>query len=233
MKLFGGRKTGLGDRQRRLVWQAVSLLLAYPDRTAAGLVYDERLALVARAVDELPPVAADPLGRAVADLSGIGAYEASKRYVDTFDLRRRRALLLTYWTDGDTRNRGHAMLQFVAAYREAGVEPPDGEVPDHLAVVLEFGATVDTKAGLALLARYRAPLELLRRALADYESPYAGAVEAVLATVPEADDAETEREVRRIAGEGPPQESVGLDPYSVTVPVESLTASLHATGGAG
>src|SRR5699024_5257793 len=115
--------------------------------------------------------------------------------------------------------------------REAGVEPPDDEVPDHLAVVLEFGATVDTAAGLALLTRFRAPIELLRQALEDYESPYAGALEAVLATVPEQDAGATFREAQRIAGEGPPQESVGLDPYSVTVPVESLTASLHATGG--
>src|SRR5699024_6375806 len=121
MKLLGRKKAGIADKHRRLVWQSVSLLLAYPEETAGGLQYADRLDMVAGVLDELPPAVGEPLERAVDGLAGVDAYEAAKRYVDTFDLRRRRALLLTYWTDGDTRNRGNAMLQFIAAYRESGV----------------------------------------------------------------------------------------------------------------
>ncbi len=234
MRLFR-KSAGLADRHRRVVWQAVSLLLEYPDDAAAGEAdgpgYARRLELVAGVLGDLPPVVADPLRRTLDGLRGVPVHEAAQRYVETFDLRRRRALFLTYWTDGDTRNRGNAMLAFADAYREAGVEPPDGELPDHLAVVLEFGATVDPEAGLALLTRYRAPLELLRAALEDAGSPFAGALEAVLATVPEPDPEQTQREAQRIAQQGPPSESVGLEPYSVTVPVDALAASLRTVGG--
>ncbi|NLE79360.1 MAG: nitrate reductase molybdenum cofactor assembly chaperone [Rhodococcus sp.] len=224
-KLFG-RTPRVTDRHRRLVWQAVSLLLAYPDEDRAA-----RLALVARVLDELPPNLASPLADAVAGLEASSTQQAAEDYVQTFDLRRRRSLFLTYWTDGDTRNRGNSMLLFANTYRDCGVEPPSDELPDHLAVVLEFGATVDVAGGLALLEKHRVPLELLRCALEEMPSPYAGAVAAVLATVPEPDPAATRLEAQRLAEQGPPAESVGLSPYAVTIPVQDLTAPLRGHAG--
>lgn len=220
-----GRTPRVTDRHRRLVWQAASLLLAYPDGERAA-----RLALVSRVLVELPPHLAAPLAEAVAGLEALSTPDAAEDYVDTFDLRRKRSLLLTYWTDGDTRNRGNSMLLFANTYRDHGVEPPADEMPDHLAVVLEFGATVDVAGGLALLARHRAPLSLLQLALAQMPSPYAGAVAAVLATVPEPDPDATRLEALRLAEQGPPAESVGLGPYSVTIPVQDLTAPLRGPG---
>ena len=98
---------------------------------------------------------------------------AATRYVDTFDLRKRTTLYLTYWTAGDTRNRGREMLRFVEAYRAAGVSPPEDESPDHLAVVLEFAATVDARAGAALLAEHAVAIRMLTESLTDTGSPYA------------------------------------------------------------
>ena len=92
--------------------------------------------------------------------------QAEIDYVETFDLRRRSTMYLTYWTAGDTRNRGSQMLAFAAAYRDAGVEPPCGEAPDYLPVVLEFAATVDPVAGRRLLVEHRVPIDVLREALA-------------------------------------------------------------------
>ena len=59
--------------------------------------------------------------------------------MDTFDLRRR-CLYLTYYSFGDTRKRGMALLQFTAAYRVAGFELAADELPDHLAMLCEFTA---------------------------------------------------------------------------------------------
>ena len=61
---------------------------------------------------------------------------------------------------------------------------PTGELPDYLPMVLEFAARVDAEAGRAILQDYRASLELLRIALQEKQSPYAGAVVAVCATLP-------------------------------------------------
>ncbi len=138
-------------------------------------------------------------------------------YVATFDMRRRATMYLTYWTAGDTRNRGREMLMFASAYRDAGVEPPRAEAPDHLTVVLEFAATVNPEVGHRLLTEHRVPIDVLRGALADAKSPYEYAVAAVCETLPVATDQEVRR-AERLARTGPPAEAVGLQPFTLTVP---------------
>ena len=198
--------------QDRLVWQAASLLLAYPD---------ERLADRLRTVDELRACvtgpAADLLARTAAALRMSDPMTRATDYVETFDLRRRSTLYLTYWTSGDTRNRGREMLAFAQVYRDAGVRPPDDEAPDYLPVVLEFAATVDPVAGRRLLVEYRVSIDVVRAALTDCRSPYADTVAAVCETLPSATDQEVLR-AQRLAQAGPPAEAVGLQPFTLTVP---------------
>ncbi|MFD6399962.1 nitrate reductase molybdenum cofactor assembly chaperone [Nocardia sp. NPDC060249] len=198
--------------EQRLVWQAASLLLAYPDSELRT-----RLELVTRLCAHLPRAQAEPLLRVVADLGELPEVVAAQQFTQTFDLRRRATLLLTYWTDGDTRNRGMAMLAFTEAYRGAGVRPPTGEVADHLPVVLEFAATVDPVAGAALLTAYRRAIHAIGLALSDEGSRYAPVLAAVVATLPPA----TEQDLgwaRRLVEVGPAAESVGLAPFTLTVP---------------
>lgn len=201
------RRAAEPGADRRVVWQAASLLLAYPDDEFAG-----RLELVSSAVADLPGREGELLRDCMARLTALDPVAAAVAYVDTFDWRRRRTLFLSYYTAGDTRNRGVALLEFARAYRAAGATPPAGELPDHLAVVLEFAATIDSDAGFALLAAHRTPIDLLIDGLRKMDSPYALAIEAVAATLP----APTENDLltaRRLAMQGPPAEAVGLDPY--------------------
>lgn len=198
--------------QDRLVWQAASLLLAYPDDGFSG-----RLDTVEELIAHVRGPAAQLLGRTVAALRAREPMAAAMDYVATFDMRRRATMYLTYWTAGDTRNRGREMLAFASAYREAGVDPPRSEAPDHLPVVLEFAATVDPEAGRRLLTGHRIPIDVLHDALAQADSPYAHTVAAVCATLPVATDAEVRR-AERLAKAGPPAEAVGLQPFTLTVP---------------
>ena len=104
----------------------------------------ERLDLVEAAIADLRPgSAASRCWRRVEHLRALPVIEASAQYAEVFDWKRRRTLFLTYYTAGDTRNRGMALLAFSDMYRAAGVIPPARELPDHLAVLLEFAATVD------------------------------------------------------------------------------------------
>ena len=200
------------DLQDRLVWQAASLLLAYPDERLAGRL---------RTVDELRACvtgpAADLLARTASALRMSDPMTRATDYVETFDLRRRSTLYLTYWTSGDTRNRGREMLAFAEVYRDAGVRPPDDEAPDYLPVVLEFAATVDPVAGRRLLVEYRVSIDVVRAALTDCRSPYADTVAAVCETLPSATDQQVLR-AQRLAQAGPPAEAVGLQPFMLTVP---------------
>jgi nitrate reductase molybdenum cofactor assembly chaperone NarJ/NarW len=210
MKVLG--RTRNHTLQDRLVWQSASLLLAYPDSRHA-----ERLDTVECLAGHLTGPAATLLTRTVAALRYRDWLRAAADYVDTFDLHRRATMYLTYWTAGDTRNRGRQMHAFAAAYRDAGVEPPKDEAPDYLPVVLEFAATVDPDSGRRLLVAHRVPIDVLRKALVDMRSPYADVVSAVCETLPPATDIEIER-ARHLAEAGPPTEAVGLQPFTLTVP---------------
>ncbi|WP_446474088.1 nitrate reductase molybdenum cofactor assembly chaperone [Actinomadura opuntiae] len=145
--------------------------------------------------------------------------EVAQHYVETFDLRRRCALYLSYYRYGDTRKRGMAMLSFKAAYRAAGFEPSEDELPDYLPLVLDFAAL--GPRGEKLLRGHRADLELLRRALTDAGTPYADVVAAVCARLPKLGRRDLAL-VRRAWEQGPPEEEVGLEPFA---PPEYLDGS--------
>ncbi len=135
-----------------------------------------------------------------------------QEYVATFDLRRRCCPYLTYYSCGDTRKRGMALLRFTAAYRAAGFELAGGELPDHLAVLCEFTAA-EPEAGRDLFRRHRAGLELLRTALEQATSPWLHVVDAIRAVLP----GPAPRDLRRaldLARSGPPAEEVGLEPFA-------------------
>ena len=192
-------------RRTAVAHQAASLLLGYPDQELV-----EQLPMITDAIATLPDKAARPFRSFLDHLAATTPAAAQQDYVATFDLRPRCCLYLTWWTHGDTRERGKALVGFKNIYRAAGLTPPDDELPDHLCVVLEFAAT--ERAGRTLLAQHRAALELLKDALHRYRSPYAQLVEAVIATLPPAGP-DVLTAARRIAADGPPHERVGLEPY--------------------
>ena len=138
--------------------------------------------------------------------------QVAQHYVATFDLRRRCALYLTYYRFGDTRRRGMAMLEFKAAYRAAGFEPSDAELPDYLPMVLDFAAL--TPRGAALLRRHRADLELLRHALHEAGTPYADVADAISAQLPRLGRRDLVLVRKALRSDGPPREEVGLEPFA-------------------
>ncbi len=200
------RSGGLLDHEVQATWQVASLLLDYPDET-------QRLDVVATVVPTLPAVVAEPLGRFLEHRRTTPLGELQADYVETFDTRRRCALYLTYFLHGDTRKRGMALLRFKQTYRASGLDLDEGrELPDHLCVLLEFGATADLPTARHLLLDHRAGLEVLRLSLEGLDSPYAHVVAAVCATLPPIDGEGLEA-VRRLAEQGPADEEVGMTPY--------------------
>ena len=196
--------------EQAVVLQAASLLLTYPDertratypavRDAAGAVRDR--------------AARDALLRAVEGLTAMertGELDLQQHYVQTMDQRRRCCLYLSWWTEGETRRRGLALARLKEIYRSRGHELVSTELPDFLPVVLEFAAS-HPDVGLAVLQEHRAGLEMLRLALVDEGTPYAGAVEAVCSLLP-GPSPQDEAAARALASNGPPREAVGLEGY--------------------
>lgn len=194
------------NRQTRVLYQAASWCLRYPDVDVL-----DALPVVATALAEVG--GADGAGRLRAFLDYAAEttpMDLAAHYVTVFDLRNRRSLNLTWWSDGDTRRRGMALVAFHEAYRRAGWEFGGEDLPDHLPVVLEFAALDDpaaAEAGQRLLAEHRGGIEALHRALVTADTPYARVLDALLKTLPPKLPGE------RREPERPLLELVGLDAY--------------------
>jgi nitrate reductase delta subunit len=194
-----------------------SSLLLYPDEDFMGR--RKELESIAKKLDTS---FGRPLLEFLEETWTMTLAELQRHYVEIFDMRRRCSLFLTSWTHGDTRNRGMALLYFKELYKDAGVTMSEEELPDHLAVVLEFAALVDPVEGNLLLGEHRAPIELIRDALHSANSLYAHVLDSVVATLPPM-TAEIEERARALALSGPPQEFVGLS-GAVSVALEPFSA---------
>jgi nitrate reductase molybdenum cofactor assembly chaperone NarJ/NarW len=195
---------------RAVAARAASLLLRYPDDTTQAA-----LPIVRSALPALPTAVAEPLRVVAAHRAAADPARLAAEYVELFDFRRRCCLHLTYYTCGDTRKRGEALVGFAVVYKAAGLEVVDGELPDYLPAVLDLAAdTAADDGGWRLLRDHRVGLDLLTEALAAEKSVYRYAVDAVRAMLPPAGPAELAA-AARLARTGPPVENVGLEPFGL------------------
>jgi nitrate reductase delta subunit len=203
---------GLRNRRRAsaaTTYKLCSLLLQYPDEELLAARDELR-----RAATELPrSPATDSLEPFLAWWTQTDPLTAAQHYVETFDLHKRSGLYLTFYADGDQRERGSALLRLKRLYRAAGLPLEGTELPDYLPVMLEFAAAAPGGRGELVLREQRAALELVRISLRERESPYAHLLDAVCLTLGDASPADRARAGQLIAS-GPPQELVGLEPFA-------------------
>ncbi len=197
------RRTEFLDRAA--VFAVASRLLQYPDEELTGCL-DELETLARR----LPAESRQPLCRLIGHYKAISLIRLQAEYVETFDMRGRNCLYLTYLRSGDTRARGMALWQFGELYRARGFSLAGGELPDYLPAMLELAAQAEVgdEGPLEALAAHRAEIAVLRGSLEAAESPYAGVVRAVELALPKPDRDVLET-ARRLAGAEPPRELVG------------------------
>src|SRR5690625_2121777 len=200
--------------QTQTILQAASLLLAYPDEELIG-----RLDVIEAAVAQT--AAGALFAPTIAHLRAGDLSELQSFHVQEFDLSRRHAMHLSYWTDGDTRKRGEVLAAFKQIYRDSGLLVDlNGELPDHLPMVLEFTACDDNKCGFELLNKYRDGIELRCMGLSRDEVPHEGVI-VVFCNCLVVTMAFSRVEVQRIYGTiftvAPPIEQVGLETYQIQI----------------
>jgi nitrate reductase molybdenum cofactor assembly chaperone NarJ/NarW len=202
----------LGARRRvtaARIYKLSSLLLQYPGEELCAAQID-----IVAATAELPKVPGrDPLERFCAWWTRTAPLAVAQHYVQTLDLDKRSGLYLTFYGEGDKRERGSALLRLKRLYRAAGLPLAGTELPDYLPVMLEFAAAAPSGYGEVVLREHHAALELLRLSLRERESPYAHLIDAVCLTLGAPSAADRAR-VYKLAASGPPQELVGLEPFA-------------------
>ena len=130
------------SRADQVRFLAASWCLSYPDEQLIV-----RVPLMRAALGEFPGALA-PFAAVLDSLDSKDLMTLQSHYVQEFDLGKRHALHLSYWTDGDTRRRGEVLGAFKKVYRGSDtLVDTRGELPDFLPMVLEYAATVDVAAG--------------------------------------------------------------------------------------
>lgn len=204
--------SAISGEQRRIAHMAASILLDYPEQSRR-----DQFEQVAVAVASLPAAIADDFGAFLSAAMSMSQGALEAHFTAIFDQKRKCCPYLSYYTTGDTRKRGMALVSFVEAYRAAGWEVEDGELADYLPMVLEFSARSDSPIAGELLASHRDGIEVLRAALETFGSPYTHVVAAVCRSLPEIDD-DTRDRYLRLVNEGPPTEMVGLTFFGALAP---------------
>ena len=195
-----------------MIFKLLSILLRYPDDEVL-----EHRGEIAEAARELPD---SPAKNAVLAFLAYWENEPASRlqaaYTEAFDFKRRGCLYLSYYRYGDQRARGQVLADMKEVYARAGYPLDTTELPDYLPLVLEFTSETPEE-GLPMLAGYRAALEVIRRSLYHDKSAYARLVDALVFFLPGLTE-ETVAEMQKLIVQGPPQESVGLEPYAADAP---------------
>ena len=158
--------------------RVLAALLRYPDAALRGAADELQQALHDEAA--LPAARIQELCALLQHLQRSDAFAVEADFVDLFDRGRGTALHLFEHVHGDSRERGPAMIDLQQTYERAGLFLAPGELPDHLAVVLEFASTQPAREARAFLGETAHIVRAIFSALQRRASPYASVLAAVL-----------------------------------------------------
>jgi len=161
-----------------LTLRVLAHLLSYPDAALREHLGEMRDALRAERALTFGRLA--ELDVLLDRLGSPRTLDTEATYVELFDRGRGTALHLFEHVHGDSRDRGPAMIDLIKTYEEAGLYLGDGELPDHLTVVLEYASTQPQAQATAFLREISHILQVIFSALLKRGSPYASVVAAVL-----------------------------------------------------
>ncbi len=165
-------------RPMPLTLRALAHLLSYPDAELRSHLAELGDALHGERA--LSPARLGELDALLQRLAQRDALETEAEFVELFDRGRGTALHLFEHVHGDSRDRGPAMVDLVRTYEAAGLFLGEGELPDHLTVVLEYASTQPPSAAREFLREISHILQLIFSALLKRQSPYASIIAAVL-----------------------------------------------------
>jgi nitrate reductase delta subunit len=161
-----------------LTLRVLARLLSYPDAALRAHLDDMRQALRQEAA--LQPARAAEVEALIHSIAAQSAIDAEADYVQLFDSGRRTSLHLFEHVHGDSRDRGPAMIDLAQTFEAAGLYLAEGEMPDHLPVVLEYASTQPPREARAFLAEMAHIFNVIFSALDKRQSRYASVLGALI-----------------------------------------------------
>lgn len=158
--------------------RALSRLIGYPDPTLRAHL--DEIGARLHAEGALGAARLAELDALIAQLQRHDPLDAEADYVQLFDSGRRTALHLFEHVHGDSRERGPALIDLAQMYERAGLYLAEGQMPDHLPVVLEYASTQPPRQAAAFLGELAHLLNVIFAALEQRGSRYASVMGALL-----------------------------------------------------
>ena len=158
---------------------ALSALLSHPEPALLEALAEIGAALDVEAL--LPRAARREVEALIGELASGDLYDLQERYVSLFDRSRALSLHLFEHVHGESRDRGQAMVDLLAAYAKRGVRVVDSELPDYLPAFLEFLSLAPPDEAKGLLGETADILRGVGDRLAERGSRYSAVFGALLA----------------------------------------------------
>jgi len=158
--------------------RVLAAMLRYPDAAFRAAVPELQQAL--RSERALPAARIEEVCALLQRLQRDDPFTVEAEFVDLFDRGRGMALHLFEHVHGDSRERGPAMVDLQQTYERAGLLLADGELPDHLSVVLEFASTQPSREAREFLQEIAHIVRAIFSALKRRQSAYASVLAAAL-----------------------------------------------------
>ena len=151
------------------ILKVIACLLDYPDRSLADHRADIETLVTTADID---PALRDSLLGFIEHRASQDLMQWQSEYDSLFERGRSLALWLFEHVHGESRDRGQAMVDLVAQYRQAGLEISQHELPDYLPLFLEFLSTQGRDNAVSWLLDVEHILALLQCRLEKRDSDY-------------------------------------------------------------
>lgn len=161
-----------------LTLRVLARLISYPDAELRAHLDELREALRSEAA--LQPARLAEVEALITAIGAQNALDTEAEYVQLFDSGRRTSLQLFEHVHGDSRDRGPALIDLAQTFEKAGLYLAEGEMPDHLPVVLEFASTQPPREARDFLAEMAHILNTIFSALQHRGSRYASVLGALI-----------------------------------------------------
>jgi nitrate reductase delta subunit len=161
-----------------LTLRVLARLLGYPDAALREHLGEMRQAVHAEGA--IAPARLAEIDALIDSIAAQGNIDAEADYVQLFDSGRRTSLHLFEHVHGDSRDRGPAMIDLAQTFEAAGLYLAEGEMPDHLPVVLEYASTQPPAEARAFLGEMTHIFNVIFSALDKRQSRYASALGALI-----------------------------------------------------
>jgi len=160
------------------IFKVISALMDYPQEGVAK--HEEELHQIIQCNPTLSSDSKQAMSQFLAQQCALDLLDWQSDYDALFERGRNLSLLLFEHVHGESRDRGQAMVDLIAQYKEADLSLDKNELPDYIPLFLEFLSTQDLAGAKAWLMDVSHILAVLATRLEERDSGYASLFNALL-----------------------------------------------------